>query len=538
MTTEQAPPQEVDAVVVGAGFAGLYALHKLRALGLSVQGLEAAPEVGGTWYWNRYPGARCDVESMSYSYSFSPELEREWVWTERYATQPEILRYLRHVAERFALRPLIRFGTRLGQAHYDEQRARWQLRTERGERYAARYLVMATGCLSQPRLPPIPGLEGFRGNIYQTARWPRADVDFHGQRVGVIGTGSSAIQCIPLIAAQAAHLTVFQRTPNFSVPARNAPLDPVARQALMENYPPFRESLRTSFTSLMAEAAPPPAALTLTPEERERLYQAAWAEGGIRLMFCIADAILSKPANDTLVQFLHARIREIVTDPATAERLLPRDFPIGTKRLCVDTDYYATFNRPNVTLVDLRATPILAITPEGVRTGAGEHACDSLVFATGFDAVTGALLAIDIRGRGGRTLAEQWRHGPRLYLGLMAAGFPNLFAITGPGSPSVLSNMVISIEQHVDFIADLLATLRDRGARSVEAQQAAQDAWVEHVAELAQGTLYPQANSWYMGSNVPGKPRVFLPYVGGVGPYRRKCQEVAAADYSGFELRH
>jgi cyclohexanone monooxygenase len=537
MMSEQARPAELDAVVVGAGFAGLYALYRLRALGLAVQGLEAADDVGGTWYWNRYPGARCDVESMSYSYSFSPELEREWVWTERYATQPEILRYLQHVAARFALRPLVRFGTRLTGARFDESAERWQLVTDRGERLAARFLVMATGCLSQPRLPPIPGLDGFKGRIYETSRWPHGDVDFSGQRVGVIGTGSSAIQCIPPIAAQAAHLTVFQRTPNFSVPAHNASLDPGARRALMENYPPFRKALRESFTSLIPEEAPQPSALELSPEERERRYQAAWKEGGIRLMFCISDAILNKAANDTLVNFMHARIREIVRDPAVAERLLPKDFPLGTKRLCVDTDYYATYNRPNVTLVNLRATPIIAATPAGLRTSAVDYPLDSLVFATGFDAVTGALLAIDIRGRGGRQLLDTWRDGPRMYLGLMTAGFPNLFTITGPGSPSVLSNMVISIEQHVDFVAELIAAMRARGAHTVEARAAAQDAWVAHVAEVAQATLYPRANSWYMGANIPGKPRVFLPYVGGVGPYRRKCEEIAAAGYAGFELR-
>jgi cation diffusion facilitator CzcD-associated flavoprotein CzcO len=530
-------PATFDAVVVGAGFGGIYALYRLRALGLAVQGLEAAEDIGGTWYWNRYPGARCDVESMSYSYSFSPELEREWLWTERYATQPQILRYLQHVVERFALRPLIRFNTRLAEARWDESDGRWLLRTQTGEALCARFLVMATGCLSQPRLPPIPGLEDFRGRIYQTSRWPHDEVDFTGQRVAVVGTGSSGIQCIPLIAAQAAQLTVLQRTPNFSVPAHNAPLDPLARRALMDNYPPFRKALRESFTSLLPETAPQPSALELTPEEREQRYQAAWQEGGIKLMFCISDAILSKPANDTLASFVHARIREIVKDPNIAERLLPRDFPLGTKRLCVDTDYFATYNRPNVTLVDLRATPIVVATRNGLRTSAAEFSLDSLVFATGFDAMTGALLAIDIRGRAGLRLAEEWRNGPCTYLGIAASGFPNLFMITGPGSPSVLSNMVVSIEQHVDFIADLIDTTRRQGASAVEAQPSAQESWVAHVAEVAEGTLFPRANSWYMGSNIPGKARVFLPYVGGVGPYRKKCEEVAAAGYVGFELR-
>jgi cyclohexanone monooxygenase len=528
--------QSVDAFVVGAGFGGLYALHRLRALGLCVQGVEAGGDVGGTWYWNRYPGARCDVESMAYSYSFSPELERDWVWTERYASQGEILKYLQHVAERFALRPLIRFGTRLTAARYEESSGVWQLSCSGGEEYLARYLVMASGCLSQPRTPPLPGLDAFGGAIYQTSHWPQETVDFAGRRVGVIGTGSSGIQAIPVIAREAAHLTVFQRTPNFSVPAHNKPLDPVARQTLMDNYPPFREGLRRGFTSLIPQETAQPSALELEPDERERRYQEAWQEGGIRLMFCISDAITSKPANDTLVDFLHARIRETVKDPEVAERLLPRSFPLGTKRLCVDTDYYATFNRPNVTLVDLRKTPIEAVTREGLRTSSAHYPLDTLVFATGFDAMTGALLAIDIRGRGGLSLADAWREGPRMYLGVMAHGFPNLFTVTGPGSPSVLSNMIVSIEQHVDFIADLIAALRARGARTAEAQAEAEQAWVAHVAAVGDTTLFPRADSWYMGSNIPGKPRVFLPYVGGVGAYRKQCEEIAAAGYCGFTL--
>ena len=529
-------PNAFDAVVVGAGFAGIYALHRLRALGLTVQGLEAAADVGGTWYWNRYPGARCDVESLSYSYSFSRELESEWLWRDRYASQSEILRYLQHVVERFEPRPLIRFGTRLAEARLDESQARWQLRTAAGDSLTARFLIMATGCLSEPRLPAIAGLEDFKGRVLQTSRWPHEPIDFSGQRVAVIGTGSSGIQCIPLIAAQADHLTVFQRTPNFSVPAHNAPLDPQARQAVMDGYPQFRRSLRESATSLAPDAQQP-SALELAPEERERRYQAAWQAGGIQLLFCVSDAIVSQPANDTLAGFVHERIREIVKDPEIAARLLPRDYPLGTKRLCVDTDYYATYNRSNVTLVDLRATPIIGATPHGLTTSVADFPLDSLVFATGFDAMTGALLAIDIRGRGGKALAEEWREGPRAYLGLAAAGFPNLFMITGPGSPSVLSNMVISIEQHVDFVADLIAAMRVQGTRSVEAQAAAQEAWVAHVADAAGQTLFPRANSWYMGANIPGKPRVFVPYAGGVGPYRQKCEQIAAAGYEGFELR-
>lgn len=535
MTATPTKPLHTDVVVVGAGFAGLYALYRLRALGFTVCGIEAADDVGGTWYWNRYPGARCDVESMAYSFSFSPELEREWVWTERYASQPEILRYLQHVADRFDLRDLVRFSTRLSEAVYNEAEHRWHLVTDQGDKLTANYLIMATGCLSQPRVPPIPGLSRFGGRILHTSAWPREGASLKGLRVGVIGTGSSGIQCIPRIAAEAAHLTVFQRTPNFSVPARNAPLDPVARRQLMDNYPPFRHTLRTSFTSLAADAVAPTAA-ELEPQERERRYLEAWKHGGIQLMFCISDAIINKSANDTLVDFLHQRIRETVGNAAVAERLLPRDHALGTKRLCVDTDYYATYNLPNVELVNLRQTPIEEALPEGVRTAAGVIPLDALVFATGFDAVTGALLAVNIRGRNGRSLQEAWQDGPRSYLGLMVHGFPNLFTVTGPGSPSVLSNMVISIEQHVEFITDLIAHLRGGGAVSVEAETVAQDAWVNHVNEVAQTTLYPTASSWYMGANIPGKPRVFLPYVGGVGPYRQRCQEIASIGYTGFSI--
>ena len=438
--------------------------------------------------------------------------------------------------ERFALRPLIRFRTRLTRASLDESTGRWQLFTAQGERLTARFVVMATGCLSEPRLPAIPGLEDFQGHTYQTSRWPHETIDFSDQRVGVIGTGSSGIQCIPVIAAQAAHLTVFQRTPNFSVPAHNAPLDPAARQQLMDNYPPFRKALREGFTSLLPET-PQPTALELTPNEREQRYHAAWREGGIKLLFCVSDAIVSRPANDTLAHFVRERIREIVKDPEVARRLLPTDYPLGTKRLCVDSNYFATYNRANVTLVDLRATPIVCATRHGLRTRDADYPFDSLVFATGFDAMTGALSAIEIRGRAGRRLADEWRDGPRTYLGVCVAGFPNLFMITGPGSPSVLSNMVISIEQHVDFIAELIRAMRVQGVSTVEAQKSAQEAWVGHVAEVANGTLFPHANSWYMGSNVPGKARVFLPYVGGVGAYRKKCEEIAAAGYAGFELR-
>jgi cyclohexanone monooxygenase len=526
---------EVDAVVVGAGFAGVYMLHRLRGLGLSARVFEAGDGVGGTWYWNRYPGARCDVESMDYSYSFSDELQQEWRWTERYASQPEILRYINHVVDRFDLRRDITLRTRVTAALFDEATARWTVSTDRGPRVSARFCIMATGCLSAAQVPTFPGLETFAGPWYHTGHWPHAGVDFTGQRVGVIGTGSSAIQSIPLIAAQAAHLVVFQRTPNFSVPARNAPLDPEHERRVKARYAEFRRQARESRVGFVVERSED-SALAVPPEVRERAYETRWQRGGLGFSAAYADLLTDQAANDTAAEFFRAKIRALVRDPAVAEALVPRDYPIGTKRLCVDTDYYDTFNRDNVTLVDIRKTPIEAITPHGVRTRETAYALDSLVFATGFDAMTGALLAVDIRGRAGQTLRQKWEAGPRTYLGLAVAGFPNLFVITGPGSPSVLSNMIVSIEQHVDWIADCLDRLRRRGDESIEATVAAEDAWVAHVNAVGHQTLYPRANSWYMGANVPGKPRIFMPYVGGVGTYRQTCDAVAARGYEGFVL--
>jgi cyclohexanone monooxygenase len=525
----------VDAVVVGAGFAGLYMLHRLRGLGLSARVFEAGDGVGGTWYWNRYPGARCDVESMDYSYSFSDELQQEWTWTERYAAQPEILRYINHVADRFDLRRDVQLSTRVTAAVFDEAAGRWTVETDRGDRVSAPFCIMATGCLSDAQLPAIKGRETFEGRWYHTGRWPHEGVDFTGQRVGVIGTGSSAIQSIPIIARQAAHLVVFQRTPNYSVPAHNAPLDPDYERRVKADYAEFRRQARESRVGFVVERSGD-SALAVSAEERAREYEKRWRRGGLGFSATYADLLTSQEANDTAAVFFRDKIREIVHDPAVAETLTPTDYPLGTKRLCVDTGYYATFNRDNVTLVDLRKTPIEAITPHGVRTTDAEYAVDSLVFATGFDAMTGALLKIDIRGRGDVTLADRWAAGPRTYLGLAVAGFPNLFTITGPGSPSVLSNMIVSIEQHVDWIADCLRFMRARGRRCIEATVAAEDAWVAHVNEVGHLTLYPRAASWYMGANVPGKPRIFMPYIGGVGVYRQKCDEVAARDYEGFTL--
>ena len=527
--------RKLDVIVVGAGFAGLYMLYRLRRLGLSTRVFEAADGIGGTWYWNRYPGARCDVESMDYSYSFSDKLQQEWRWTERYASQPEILRYIDHVANRFDLRRDIQLSTRVTEAVFDEAASRWKIRTDRGDEVSARFVIMATGCLSAPQAPPFPGLDSFESKWYQTSNWPHEGVDFNGQHVAVIGTGSSAIQSIPLIAQQAAHLFVFQRTPNFSIPAHNGPLEPTYEQEVKSSYAEFRERARESrigFVVPLNDCS----ALSLSDEERRREYEARWRRGGLGFGFSFTDLLTDARANDTAAEFFRNKIRAIVRDPKVAEMLAPRDYPIGTKRMCVDTDYYDTFNRDNVTLVNLRETPIEVITPRGLRTSDTEYALDAIVFAIGFDAMTGALLNIDIRGRSGEKLQQKWAAGPRTYLGLAIAGFPNLFTITGPGSPSVLSNMIVSIEQHVDWIADCIAYLRERGGACIEAAPEAEEAWVEHVNEVGNATLYPRANSWYMGANIAGKPRIFMPYIGGVGTYRQKCDEVAAAGYEGFSI--
>jgi cyclohexanone monooxygenase len=520
---------------VGAGLAGVYMLHRLRGLGLSVRAYEAGNGVGGTWYWNRYPGARCDVESMDYSYSFSEDLQQEWRWSERYAAQPEILAYVNHVVDRFDLRRDIELDTRITAAVYDETSARWTISTGRGEHVGAQFCIMATGCLSSAQIPEFPGFDAFEGKHYHTGHWPHEGVDFTGQRVAVIGTGSSGIQSIPIVAEQAAHLFVFQRTANFAIPAHNAPLDPDYERRVKANYAEFRRRQRESRLGFVVERKEE-SALAVAAEERQREYEKRWARGGLGFAATYADLLTDKSANDTAADFFRAKIRGLVRDPALAEALTPKDYPIGTKRLCVDTNYYETFNRDNVTLVDIQKTPIEALTSRGVQTRDAHYAVDSIVFATGFDAMTGALLNIHITGRGGQALRQKWKAGPLTYLGLAVAGFPNLFLITGPGSPSVISNMIVSIEQHVDWIADCIGYLRERDRESIEPTAEAEDAWVAHVNEVGYRTLYPQANSWYMGANIPGKPRVFMPYIGGVGAYRQKCDEVAARGYEGFEI--
>ena len=525
--------ERFDAVIVGAGFAGLYMLHKVRRLGLTAVVFEAGSGVGGTWFWNRYPGARCDVDSLEYSYSFDDDIQQEWSWTERFATQPEILRYIDHVADRLDLRRDIRLETAVTAAHFDETRTLWTVTTDRGHRVEAPFCIMATGCLSAARAPDIDGMADFTGRVLHTGRWPHEPVDLAGLRVGVIGTGSSGIQVTPALAAVAGHVTVFQRTPNFSIPARNAPTDRERERAVKAEYPQRRAAARETTAGILYDYNDIKA-LSVTEQERREAFEARWAKGGVNFIRTFGDIMLDKAANDTAADFVRDKIREIVRTPEVASKLLPHDHPIGTKRICVDSNYYATFNEPHVSLVDLRAEPIVRMTAQGLQTTAAEYPLDALVFATGFDAVTGALGRIDIRGRGGQPLKEVWAQGPRSYLGLMTAGFPNLLTITGPGSPSILTNVIVSIEQHVEFIADLIAHMRKTGATVVEADEAAQDGWGKHVAEVASGTLMPLANSWYMGANIPGKPRVFLPYAGGFMNYRRICNEIAADGYRGF----
>ena len=530
-----APAGIFDAIIVGAGFSGLYQLHQLRdKLGLSVLVLETADDVGGTWYWNRYPGARCDSESYYYSYSFSKELQEEWYWTERYPEHSEIRRYLSHVADRFDLRRDIRFNTRVETARYDEAGNRWIIATGSGETFAAQFFITAVGCLSSANVPKIPGLDRFKGEWHHTGRWPHEGVDFAGKRVGLIGTGSTGIQAAPVLAEQALHLTVFQRTANYSVPARNGKLTEEFQEEVRANYDAIRDKARASINGHPFDISEQ-SALEVSPEERLARYEAAWEFGGLRFRAAFSDLLRDKAANDTASEFLRAKIRAIVKDPATAEKLVPKDHPFATKRPPIDSGYFETFNRDNVALVDLKATPIVEITEDGIRTSDADYPLDVIVFATGFDALTGPLLAMDIRGRNGRSLREDWAAGPRTYLGLQTAGYPNMFTITGPGSPSVLTNMPVAIEQHTQWITECIAHLRANGLTRIETTADAAEKWVEHVNEAAHATLLPLANSsWYLGANIPGKPRVFMPYAGGMARYADICAKVAKENYKGF----
>ncbi|HCX67746.1 NAD(P)/FAD-dependent oxidoreductase [Parvibaculum sp.] len=531
-----AQSEQIDAVIVGAGFAGMYMLHRLRELGLSVQVFEAGDSVGGTWYWNRYPGARCDVESLEYQYGFSDEIQRGWTWSERYAAQPEILRYQNYVADKLDLRRDIRFETRVTSAKYNERNGLWVVETDKGDLVSARFCIMATGCLSAARIPDFDGLDDFEGEHYHTGGWPHEGVDFSGQRVAVIGTGSSGIQSIPVIAEQAKQLTVFQRTANFTLPAGNRPLRPEEVERSKETLLEDRRHARETPGGIICFEYNRTPVEEMAPDALQKELETRWKQGGFAFLGAYGDLMATQEANQIAAEFARTKMRASVKNKDVAEKLLPVDHPIGVKRLCLDTDYLETFDKPHVDLVDLRENSIERISRKGVVCGGKEYEADAIVFATGFDAMTGALLAIDIRGRNGAELREKWAAGPRTYLGLGSAGFPNLFFITGPGSPSVLSNMIVSIEQHVDWITDCVKRLTEGNIRSIEATREAEDEWVAHVNELASGTLYPQANSWYMGANIPGKPRVFMPYTGGVNVYGKKIDAVAAADYEGFQL--
>ena len=542
---------DYDVLIVGAGFSGLYLLHRLRGSGFKVRIVDRASDVGGTWFWNRYPGARCDVESMQYAYSFSPELEQEWVWSEKYATQPEILRYARHVAERFDLRRDIEFDTTVDSAVFDESNHQWRIETSEGRTISANFCVMATGCLSTTNTPHFEGLDSFKGAIYHTGNWPHETVDFSGEKVGVIGTGSSAIQAIPLIAKQAKHLYVFQRTPHYTVPAWNRRIesDPDTKtsgrraygydadltiEEIKADYAGLRGRARKMFNAL-AFIPNRKSALEVDDIERQNGYEGFWQRGGVVFLGAYTDIGTSLEANETAAEFVREKIRRTVNDPVVAEALVPT-YTIGCKRLAVDTDYYETYNRSNVTLVDVGQSPIQKFTQQGVYALDQEFTLDSLIMATGFDAMTGTLLKIDIRGRSGLTLEDKWIDGPKGYLGLGIAGFPNMFMITGPGSPSVLTNMMQSIEQHVDWIVECLEYLRNHNISTIEATESAEDDWAAHNDAVADNHMRNSCSSWYVGGNIEGKPRVFMPYVGGFPRYVEKCNEVADQNYLGFTL--
>jgi len=523
-----------DAIVIGAGFAGMYMLHALRQIGLTAIVFEAGDDVGGTWYWNRYPGARCDTESMFYSYQFDDALQQEWNWTERYPAQPEILIYARHVADRFDLKRDIVFETKVTDAVWDDDDTAWTVTTDAGDTYTARFLITAVGCLSAPNVPKIEGLDKFQGELYQTGRWPHEEVDFTGKGVAIIGTGSSAIQAIPVIAEKAKHLYVFQRTANYVVPAQNRPLDPAEADAIKADYPALRDKARATYSGNIFPIGGP-SAMAVSEEKRNQEFEHRWQTGGLGLMGAFQDLQLSEESNETAAEFVRSKIREIVKDPEVARMLSPTN-TFGCKRLCVATNYFETYNRDNITLVDLNESPIKRITGDGVQTSDRDYLADILILATGFDAMTGALNRINIRGKGSETLAETWRDGPVSYLGLGIHGFPNLFTITGPGSPSVLTNMIPTIEQHVNWIRDCLATMQSQRAERIEAELNAQDDWVAYNAGLADQSLRITCNSWYLGANVPGKPRVFMPFIGGLPAYIEKCNEVVAKGYEGFRI--
>jgi len=525
---------DLDALVVGAGFAGLYMLHKLRELGFRAQAIEAGADVGGTWYWNRYPGARCDIPSIEYSYSFSPELEREWRWTERYAAQPEILAYLNHVADRFDLRRGIRFETRVTAAEWDDARARWTVTLDDGTIRSASFLILATGALSAPKTPDLPGLDCFAGAILHTALWSD-HVRIDGRRVAVFGTGSSGIQVIPQLAARAAQLTIFQRTPNFAVPAGNHALTEQQLAQAAKTLARDREAARRSALGFFSTPRPGSAKADSAAARAAR-FEEHWGAGTTGMLLAYEDLLFDLESNGHAAQFIRDKVAAIVRDPEKIRKITPTGYPLGARRMCSEIGFYDTVAQDNVALVDVHEDPVVAVEGDAIVTRHGRHPIDVIVFATGFDACVGAIRAIEIRGRGNVSLAEEWENGPRAYLGLAVAGFPNLFTITGPGSPSVLSNVILSIEQHVEWIARCLSDLRARGGMTIEADADAEQAWMAHSDEVAQLTLFPRADSWYKGRTRDGR-EVFMPYVGGVGAYRAKCDAVASSGYAGFTIK-
>ena len=522
-----------DAIIVGAGFGGMYMLHSLNKLGLKTLILEEGKGVGGTWYWNRYPGARCDVQSIEYSYSFSDELQQEWEWSHKYSTQPEILEYANHVADRFNLREHIRFNERVLSAEYVENSKIWKLETNSGNIYQSRYCVMATGSLSSINKPKFPGIDSYTGDWYITGKWPHEKIDLSGKTVGIIGTGSSAVQSIPILAENSKHLTVFQRTANYSIPANNKPLDPEEIRYVKDNYFSIREKQRQGKAGVAFNNMGTKSALEVSKEERLNEYQKRWDMGYSGFISAYTDIGINEDANETAAEFVRSKIREIVKDPVKAEILSPKN-AIGCKRLCADTNYFETYNKENVSLIDVNETPIVSLVPEGVKTTEKIFNFDVVVFAIGFDAMTGALLSINIKGKNGKQLTDKWSDGPRSYLGLCIEGFPNMFTITGPGSPSVLGNMMVAIEQHVEWITKCIKDMESDGKTEIEAQEDAENEWMDHIEEVATHTLRYSCNSWYVGANVPGKKRVFMPYIGGYDVYREKCNEIALEEYSGF----
>ncbi len=527
---------DYDSVVIGAGFSGVYMTHKLREQGLTTKGFEAAPTVGGTWYWNIYPGARCDCISMEYAFTFDPEIIAEWEWTERYPAQPDILRYIEFVAHKLDVKRHFSFNTRVVSAHFDDASGLWSVVTDTGETVTAKYLITAAGCLSTSSTPDFPGIGSFQGQTIHTSAWPREGIDFSGMRVGVIGTGSSGVQVIPKVAEQAEHLTVFQRTPAFSLDCGNRPLTEDEKRDFKENIEEFKVLSRQTGSGQFTDTLEVNA-LDHTDEQRNAVYEERWnRHRAIDLIASYPDLFTDRAANDTIAEFFRGKIRDVVADPDLAEQLSPRDYPLGAKRITLDTGYFQTYNRDNVSLVSVKNAPIEEITPDGIKTSDAEYPLDAIVFATGFDAVTGPLLNIDIRGRDGQSLREEWADGPVTYLGVGVHGFPNLFTLTGPGSPNVLTNVVCAIEQHVEWTSDAIAHLEEVGARAFEPSESAAKEWTEQAIKLADDTLYPEGNSWYTGANIPGKPRVIMSYVGGLNLYREICDEVAAKGYEGFTI--